>query len=81
MKARKAPPDTVAVEQQPKIIKKVNPFYPEGAIHSGLQGEVWTKIWVDNEGKPREVRILKCDAEIFNEPAIEAAKQFLFTPA
>jgi len=25
--------------------------------------------------------VLKSDAEIFNEPAVEAAKQWLFTPA
>jgi len=27
------------------------------------------------------VLIQKSDAEIFNEPALEAAKQFIFTPA
>jgi len=75
------PADFVPVEKQPQIVKKVEPVYPELAMRAGLEGKVWVKIWVDKEGKPREVRILKSDAEIFNEPAVEAAKQFIFTPA
>ena len=50
-------------------------------MRAALEGKVWVKIWVDKEGKPREVVVFKSDAEIFNEPAITAAKQFLFTPA
>jgi protein TonB len=77
-----APPaDFVPVEKEPQVIKKVEPKYPELAMRAGLEGKVWVKIWVDKEGKPKQVVILKSDAEIFNEPAIDAAKQFLFTPA
>jgi protein TonB len=77
-----APPaDFVAVEKEPVVVKKVEPKYPELAMRAGLEGKVWVKIWVDKEGKPKQVVILKSDAEIFNEPAVEAAKQFLFTPA
>jgi protein TonB len=77
-----APPaDFVPVEKEPEIVKKVEPKYPELAMRAGLEGKVWVKIWVDKEGKPKQVVVLKSDAEIFNEPAIEAAKQFLFTPA
>jgi len=42
---------------------------------------VWVKIWVNKRGKPHEVRIVKSDNEMFNDAAIAAAKQFLFTPA
>jgi protein TonB len=77
-----APPaDFVPVEKDPVVIKKVEPKYPELAMRAGLEGKVWVKIWVDKEGKPRQVVVLKSDAEIFNEPAVEAAKQFLFSPA
>ena len=77
-----APPaDFVPVEKEPQVIKKVEPKYPELAMRAGLEGKVWVKIWVDKEGKPKQVVILKSDAEIFNEPSVEAAKQFLFTPA
>ncbi len=77
-----APPaDFVPVEKQPEIVKRVEPKYPELAMRAGLEGKVTVKIWVDKEGKPKQVVVLKSDAEIFNEPAIEAAKQWLFTPA
>lgn len=75
------PADFVAVEKEPVVVKKVEPKYPELAMRAGLEGKVWVKIWVDKEGRPKQVVLLKSDAEIFNEAAIEAAKQFLFTPA
>lgn len=75
------PADYVAVEKEPVIVRSVEPKYPEMAVRTGLGGKVTVKIWVDKEGKPREVDILQSDAEIFNQPAVEAAKQFLFTPA
>jgi len=77
-----APPaDFVAVEKEPVVVKKVDPKYPELAMRAGLEGRVWVKIWVDKEGKVKQVVVLKSDAEIFNEPAVEAARQFVFTPA
>jgi periplasmic protein TonB len=75
------PPDFVAVEKEPAIVKRVEPKYPELAMRAGLEGKVTVKMWVDKEGKVKQVVVLKSDAEIFNEPAIEAAKQFVFTPA
>ncbi len=75
------PADFVPVEKEPVVVKKVEPKYPELAMRAGLEGKVWVKIWVDKEGKPKQVIVLKSDAEIFNEPAIDAAKQFVFTPA
>jgi protein TonB len=65
----------------PKVVRSVAPVYPELAIRSELTGTVYVKIWVDKEGKPREVSVEKSDQEILNDAAIAAAKQFLFTPA
>jgi TonB family protein len=77
-----APPaDFVAVEKEPVIIKRVEPEYPEFAMRSGLEGRVFVKIWVDKQGKVRQVVVLKSDLEIFNASAVEAAKKFVFTPA
>jgi protein TonB len=77
-----APPaDFVPVEKEPVVIKKVEPKYPDLAMRAGLEGKVWVKIWVDKEGKPKRADVLKSDAEIFNQPAVDAAMQFLFTPA
>jgi protein TonB len=75
------PPPYRAVEEMPKIVRSVDPVYPELAIRAGLTGTVYVKIWVDKDGKPREASVVRSDEEIFNDAAIAAAKQFLFTPA
>jgi len=80
--SQEAPPaDVVSVDKEPTLLKRVDPVYPELAMKSGLEGKVWVKIWVDTEGRPKEVKILKSDSDVFNQVTIDAAKQFLFTPA
>ena len=75
------PPDFVPVEKNPVPIKQVQPAYPEIARRAGVEGTVWVKIWVDKEGKAKKADVIKSDAELFNEPAKNAAMQWLFTPA
>jgi len=75
------PADFVPYEKEPQIVKKVEPKYPDLAMRANLEGKVIVKIWVDKEGKVKQVVILKSDNDVFNEPAVEAAKQFVFTPA
>ncbi len=75
------PPDFVPVEKQPVPVKQVPPEYPDIAKRAGVQGTVWVKCLVDKEGKVKKALIMKSDAEIFNEPAIQAALQWVFTPA
>jgi len=75
------PADFVAVEKEPAIVKRIEPKYPEIALRAGLEGTVYVKMWVDKEGKVRKVVILKSDAEIFNQPAHDAAMLWVYTPA
>ena len=75
------PPDFVPVEKTPVPVKQVQPVYPEIARRAGVEGVVWVKILVDKEGRAKKAVIAKSDAEIFNDPALEAAKQWVFTPA
>jgi len=80
-KAQSPPADFIAVDKEPTVIKKVEPDYPELAKKAGLEGKVWVKIWVDIDGNAKQVEILKSDSDVFNQACIDAAKQFLFTPA
>ncbi len=75
------PPDFVPYEKEPTVVKRVEPKYPDLALRAGLEGNVFVKVWVDKEGKVRKVVLLKSDAPIFEEAAIDAAKQWVFTPA
>lgn len=71
----------IPVEKQPVPVKQVQPEYPEIARRAGVEGTVWVKILVDKDGKAKKAIIMKSDAEVFNEPALQAALQFVFTPA
>lgn len=73
--------DFVAYEKEPVVVKRVEPVYPEIALKAGIEGTVYVKIWVDKEGKPKKVVLLKSDAEIFNDAAMKAAEKWVFTPA
>lgn len=75
------PPVFVPVEKDPVAVYKVTPAYPEMARRAELQGSVFVKMWVDREGRVRDAIVQKSDYEIFNDAAVAAARQFVFTPA
>jgi TonB family protein len=80
--SEEAPPDAfVPVEKPPQITHSAAPEYPPLALKADLQGRVVVRVWVDKQGRPREVRIWSSTNEIFNEAAIDAARKYLFVPA
>jgi TonB family protein len=78
---QEGPPDYVPYDQAPEVINQEQPKYPALALKAGLEGTVWTKLWVDENGKVFQVYVTKSDAEIFEHAAIEAARQWRFKPA
>ncbi len=68
-------------DQAPEVKTQVQPKYPDIATRAGLEGTVWTKVAIDETGKVTKVTISKSDAEIFNQPSIDAAMQWVFKPA
>lgn len=71
----------IFVEIEPRVIRSVIPEYPEIARRSGIEGKVIVKALVDKEGKIKKAAVIFSDSDIFNQPAIDAADQYLFTPA
>ncbi len=76
-----SPEAFVPVEKFPIPIKQVRPEYPDIARRANIEGVVWVKILVDKEGRAKKAIIIRSDAEVFDEPAIKAALQWIFTPA
>lgn len=72
---------TDEVQKMPELIESVNPVYPEEAKKNGIKGKVYLKVFVNEEGLPKEAMIMKSTNEIFNQPAIDAALKCKFTPA
>lgn len=75
------PADFVPVEKQPVPIKAPTPTYPDNARRLTLEGTVWVKMLVDKEGKVKKTAVLKSDNPMFDEAALAAAAQWVFTPA
>lgn len=62
-----------------KIRKK--PVYPALAKTKGLEAEVLAEVYIDAEGLPRKVMIVKSGGEDFDKATMEALQQSVFTPA
>ncbi|MBM4160653.1 MAG: energy transducer TonB [Ignavibacteria bacterium] len=71
----------VPYDQAPEPTQRVNPKYPDLATKAGIEGTVWTQVWIDESGKVTKASVTKSDAEILNQPAIDAAMQWKFKPA
>ncbi|MGH7727151.1 MAG: energy transducer TonB [Candidatus Eiseniibacteriota bacterium] len=75
------PPDvTTFVDEFPEIVKSVRPAYPEMARTAGLEGHVIVRMFVGVDGKIRKAEIER-SSPMFDEAALEAARQWVFTPA
>ena len=65
--------------QEPKLIHRVEPVYPEEAKRIGLQGIVRLAVTIDEEGLVREIKVLD-GPPLLIDPAINAVKQWRYSP-
>jgi periplasmic protein TonB len=63
----------------PKLVRRVDPVYPELAIASRASAMVILEAQVDTRGNVKTVRVLRGHA-LFDAPAIEAVKQWRYLP-
>ncbi len=68
--------DTPTAEKM--LVRKSYPKYPELALRAGLEGTVWVKLWIGQDGIVKQAFIWKSDAEIFNDASLDAARRLLF---
>jgi TonB family protein len=73
--------DFVAVDKEPVPQKLVRPVYPEIAIKAGVKGHVYVRVLIDPSGKPKNAVIIKSDAVILDNFAVQAALKSIFEPA
>jgi TonB family protein len=76
-----SPEGFVEVEVPPVPIKQVAPVYPSESLPRSLRVTVWVKCLIDTTGKVLKAEVMKSNNELFNSVALEAAKQWVFTPA
>ena len=62
-----------------KLIKRVEPIYPEEAKRIGVQGQVVMDVTIDGQGSVTEVKVQK-GHPLLNDAALEAVKQWKYNP-
>lgn len=77
--------DDVVVEyslltEKPETLEQGIPKYPELAKKAGIEGTVVVKVLVGFEGNVEATELVQ-SVEVLDEAALEAARQFKFTPA
>ena len=69
------------VERYPEVVMSSVPEYPDLAKRIGLEGSVTVNVLLDKEGKVKKTQLMKSTDDVFTQPALEAAKKWIFTPA
>ncbi|RZU43547.1 protein TonB [Edaphobacter modestus] len=65
----------------PQLIYSVEPEFSEEARKAKVAGNVLVNLWVDTNGNPSHVRIIRGVGMGLDEKAIEAVRQYKFKPA
>jgi TonB family protein len=76
-----SPEDFVPVEQQPELVEKPPPVYPELAQMSKIEGTVIVRVLVGKDGKVKDAILGKGVNDMLDQAAIDAAKNYVFKPA
>jgi len=63
----------------PKLLKQVNPVYPEEARKAGVEGIVILEATMDAEGRVSNTRVLR-SIPLLDQAAIDAVKQWVYEP-
>lgn len=64
----------------PRLIKKVEPIYPEAAKQAGIEGVVILEVEIDEQGKVTRTTLLRSVPPL-DQAAIDAVKQWQYEPA
>jgi TonB family protein len=65
--------------QATKLIKRVEPIYPDVAKNTGVQGVVLLQVQVDEEGQVADVKIIR-GHPLLEQSAMEAVRQWRYSP-
>lgn len=73
-------PVWITTGQQPKVLTRIQPDYPELARIARLEGEVILEVVINEEGKIESIKVLNSSNNLFNDAAIKAVTQWRFEP-
>jgi TonB family protein len=76
-----APEDAPKVIIPPKLTKFVEAAFPPSEVAAGKGATVVLTIAITKEGTVADVVVFQSAGKVFDDPAVAAAKQFVFEPA
>jgi protein TonB len=76
-------PTFTPYEQEPQVVKRIEPAYPDMAAQAGVNGKVVVQFYVDKKGNVRKALVMQADPKGlgFEDAAVAAIMQWKFTPA
>ncbi|HTY07552.1 MAG TPA: energy transducer TonB [Candidatus Edwardsbacteria bacterium] len=78
------PPRSGPVELQkfPELVKRIDPVYPSIAVKIGCQGRVYIQALLDIDGRVLRAEVQRSSGyPALDEAALDAVRQWVFTPA
>jgi TonB family protein len=79
LKKAEEPVRAIGEIKQPKVIKRVEPVYPEEARQAGIQGIVILEATTDIYGRVQSVKVLRSIPKL-DQAAIDAVKKWVYEP-
>jgi TonB family protein len=76
-----APAPAPTLTKPPALIEAAAPVYPPAALAAGREAAVTVRIHIDATGTVTQVDVVTPVGNGFDEAAVEAAEQYVFTPA
>jgi TonB family protein len=76
-----SPPGYLELLELPEPVYTVTPAYPPKAIENKLEGIVWIRMWITENGNVRRGIVISSSNSILNPSALVAAIQWQFKPA
>ncbi|WP_438483323.1 energy transducer TonB [Oleiharenicola lentus] len=67
--------------EPPKLLKVVQPKYPDLAVKTRMTGTVNVSAIVDESGRVAEAKVVSSSWPLFEASALEAISQWIFSPA
>jgi TonB family protein len=64
----------------PRLLKSVDPIFPEEAKRKAEKGYVVLNVRTDTQGNVKNVMVIRSNNQIFNEAAVIAVKQWKYEP-
>jgi protein TonB len=66
--------------KSPVVLHRVEPVYPPVAIRAHMSGSVVVQCIIDKAGRIRDVHVVMSTFAAFEQPAIDAVRQWIFAP-